>query len=40
VEATFAEVNLLALEGDAAALAAKVGELSSARASGPARVVT
>lgn len=40
VEATFAEVNLLALEGDAAALAAKVGELSSARASGPARVIS
>jgi FlaA1/EpsC-like NDP-sugar epimerase len=37
VEATFAEVNLLALEGDAATLAATVAGLSSARAQSPAR---
>ncbi len=35
VEATFADINLLVLEGDAAALAAKVAALSSAR-TGPA----
>jgi FlaA1/EpsC-like NDP-sugar epimerase len=33
VEAMFAEINLLVLEGDAAGLAAKVSELSAARAS-------
>ena len=38
VEATFAEVNLLVLEGDAAALAAKVGELAAVRAAPPSRL--
>jgi FlaA1/EpsC-like NDP-sugar epimerase len=33
VEATFEDINLLVLEGDAAALAARVAELSAARAS-------
>ncbi len=35
VEAMFAEINLLVLEGDAAGLAAKVAELSAARGSPP-----
>jgi len=34
VEQTFAEINLLVLEGDAAALAEKVGELAGARVAG------
>jgi FlaA1/EpsC-like NDP-sugar epimerase len=38
VESTFAEINLLVLEGDAAALAAKVGELAAVRAVPSARV--
>jgi FlaA1/EpsC-like NDP-sugar epimerase len=38
VESTFAEINLLVLEGDAAALAAKVGELAAVRAAPSARV--
>jgi FlaA1/EpsC-like NDP-sugar epimerase len=38
VESTFAEINLLVLEGDAAALAAKVGELAAVRANPSARV--
>jgi FlaA1/EpsC-like NDP-sugar epimerase len=38
VESTFAEINLLVLEGDAAALAAKVGELAAVRAIPSARV--
>ena len=32
VESTFEEINLLALEGDAAALASRVGELAAAAA--------
>ncbi len=36
VERTFADINLLALEGDAAALAERVSELSSARETMPA----
>jgi FlaA1/EpsC-like NDP-sugar epimerase len=35
VEATFGEINLFVLEGDAAALAAKVGELSAVRTAAP-----
>jgi FlaA1/EpsC-like NDP-sugar epimerase len=38
VEATFAEINLLALEDDGAALAARVGELAAVRAPGDARL--
>jgi FlaA1/EpsC-like NDP-sugar epimerase len=38
VESTFAEINLLVLEGDAAALAAKVGELAAVRAAPSARI--
>jgi FlaA1/EpsC-like NDP-sugar epimerase len=38
VEATFAEINLLALEDDAAGLAARVGELAAVRASPDARL--
>jgi FlaA1/EpsC-like NDP-sugar epimerase len=38
VESTFAEINLLVLEGDAAALAAKVGELAAVRSARSARV--
>jgi FlaA1/EpsC-like NDP-sugar epimerase len=38
VESTFAEINLLVLEGDAAALAAKVGELAAVRSAPSARV--
>jgi FlaA1/EpsC-like NDP-sugar epimerase len=38
VESTFAEINLLVLEGDAAGLAAKVGELAAVRAASSARV--
>jgi FlaA1/EpsC-like NDP-sugar epimerase len=38
VEATFAEINLFVLESDAAALAAKVGELAAVRAAPDARV--
>jgi FlaA1/EpsC-like NDP-sugar epimerase len=37
VEAMFAEINLLVLEGDAAGLAAKVSELSAVRHALPAR---
>jgi FlaA1/EpsC-like NDP-sugar epimerase len=40
VEATFADINLLVLEGDAAALAAKVGKLSAARTPAAARTGT
>jgi FlaA1/EpsC-like NDP-sugar epimerase len=36
VERTFGEINLFVLEDDAAALAAKVGELSAVRTAGPA----
>ncbi|HZV72534.1 MAG TPA: nucleoside-diphosphate sugar epimerase/dehydratase [Conexibacter sp.] len=35
VESTFGEINLFVLEGDAAALAAKVGELSAVRTAAP-----
>ena len=38
VEATFSEVNLFVLEGDAAALAAKVGELAAVRAAPASRL--
>ena len=38
VEGTFSEVNLFVLEGDAAALAAKVGELAAVRAAPPSRL--
>jgi FlaA1/EpsC-like NDP-sugar epimerase len=38
VESTFAEINLLVLEGDAAALAAKVSDLAAVRAVPPARI--
>ncbi|MGB2710624.1 MAG: nucleoside-diphosphate sugar epimerase/dehydratase [Conexibacter sp.] len=38
VEATFAEINLFVLESDAAALAAKVGELAAVRAAPGVRV--
>ncbi len=38
VEATFAEINLFVLEGDAAALAAKVGELAAVRTAPSAQV--
>jgi FlaA1/EpsC-like NDP-sugar epimerase len=38
VESTFAEINLLVLEGDAAALAAKVSDLAAVRSLPPARI--
>ncbi len=40
VESTFDQVNVLVLEGDAAALAAKVDELSTARTAPALRVST
>jgi hypothetical protein len=38
VEETFSQIGLLVLEGDAAALAAKVAELAAVRAPSPAAV--